>query len=84
VDRVASEHEHVQVQRARPPARALAPPERTLQPLERDEQRKRPGDGIGAARDIERDGRVAELGLDCHADRHGGVKARDGDEPHAR
>ena len=81
VDRVMAEHEQVQVERPRPPARTVAPPERALEPLERDEQREPFDSRIGAARDVQGHDGVAELGLVGHADRRRRVEPRDTDEP---
>jgi hypothetical protein len=84
VDPMSAEDEQVEVQLARTPALALAPPERALQPLERDEQGQRAGRGIGPARDVDRDGRVAELRLVDPTDGCRRVEPRDAAEPGTR
>jgi hypothetical protein len=85
VDRVAPEHEQVEVQRARPPAlcrraaRTHAPA-----PLSATSSASAPVTGSGPLGTSSATAALRKLGLVCHADRHGGVEPRDADEPHAR
>ena len=79
-----TEHQEVEIELARAPALARRRrPNVALEILERDEEVGRAGRRVGAGRDVERDDRVAEVGLVGDADRGGRVQARDAAETDA-
>jgi hypothetical protein len=82
-DPMAAEYQQVEVELAGTPALALAPPERPFQTLQPEQQRDRPGLGIWAGGDVQRDDRVPELGLVRDADGLRRVEARHAPEARA-
>ena len=79
----ATEDEQVEVELARTPAPPAAAPEVALEALQRREERRRARRRIRACRNVERDDRVAEVGLIGDADRGGDVQPGDAPKPHA-
>ena len=80
LDRGVPEQEDVEVDLARPPALALLAAEGALDALEGDQQRRGTGRRVGPGRHVDRDDRVAELGLVDDADGLRRIEPRDRDE----